>query len=131
VTDPVAVAERFLAAFNAADTAALRDLLAPDVESFVTDASGGERRLEGADAYVAAVEWMDLPSAEFSVVQTQPAVTRGDDVLVMVEVHASRGGRTLHNFAAHLLRVQAGRITEMRMVEAKPAESDAFWSAKQ
>jgi hypothetical protein len=34
----------------------------------------------------------------------------------------------LHNFAAHLLQVRNGRIIQMRMVDAKPAESDAFWA---
>jgi ketosteroid isomerase-like protein len=51
-----------------------------------------------------------------------------DQVLVMVEIHARRGDRSLHNFAADLVRVSDGRITELRMVDAKPADSDAFWS---
>jgi ketosteroid isomerase-like protein len=51
-----------------------------------------------------------------------------DQVLVMVEIHARRGDRSLHNFAAHLVRVSDGRITELRMVDARPADSDAFWS---
>jgi ketosteroid isomerase-like protein len=51
-----------------------------------------------------------------------------DQVLMMVEIHARRGDRSLHNFAAHLVRVSDGRITELRMVDAKPADSDAFWS---
>jgi ketosteroid isomerase-like protein len=46
-----------------------------------------------------------------------------------VEVHAQRDGRSLHNFAAHLRRVDGGRITEWRMADAKPADSDAFWAA--
>ena len=45
----------------------------------------------------------------------------------MVEIRAHRGDRSLHNFAAHLLRVAGGRVAEWRMVDAKPAESDAFW----
>ena len=45
----------------------------------------------------------------------------------MVEVRAHRDGGELHNFAAHLIGVAAGRITRMWMVEAKPAASDAFW----
>ena len=49
-------------------------------------------------------------------------------VLVMVEVCARRGRRSLHNFAAHLLRIANGRIADWRMVDAKPSESDAFWS---
>ena len=72
---------------------------------------------------------MDLPSATFSVLPTQPPVAVDDDrVLVMVEVRASRGDRTLLNYAAHLARITDGRITELRMVDAKPAESAAFWS---
>jgi endonuclease/exonuclease/phosphatase family metal-dependent hydrolase len=51
-----------------------------------------------------------------------------DRVLVMVEIQAHRGGRSLHNFAAHLLRIADGRIRDWRMVDAKPAESDEFWS---
>ena len=47
----------------------------------------------------------------------------------MVAVHAERGDRTLENYAAHLLRVEDGAITEWRMVDAKPAESDAFWAS--
>ena len=49
-------------------------------------------------------------------------------VLAMVEVQAAKSGRTLHNFAAHLLHVANDQITEWWMVEAKPAESDRFWS---
>ena len=46
----------------------------------------------------------------------------------MVEIHARDGDRSLHNFAAHMVRVSDGRITELRMVDAMPADSDAFWS---
>ena len=73
---------------------------------------------------------MDLPAAEFSVELTQAPVPVGPDlVMLMVEVHAERGGCTLHNFAGHLLRIDGEQIAEWWMVDAKPAESDAFWSA--
>jgi hypothetical protein len=45
-----------------------------------------------------------------------------------VEIHARREDRSLHNFAAHLLRVADGRITEWGMVDAKPSESEEFWA---
>jgi hypothetical protein len=48
--------------------------------------------------------------------------------LVMVEVRARRKGRSLHNYPAHQLRVADGLITDWRMVDAKPSESDEFWS---
>lgn len=127
--DAAAVAERLLDAFSAADLEGMRSLLAEDMVALVTNADGGADRVAGRDDYLARVAAMDLPSARFSVELTQPPVAvDAGQVLVMVEIRAQRGGRSLHNFAAHLLRVTGGQITEWRMVEAKPAESDAFWS---
>jgi ketosteroid isomerase-like protein len=124
------VAERFIAAFSAGDFDAMRELLAPDLVAWVTDAGGTVQRLEGRDDYLERIEAMDLPAARFSVELTQVPVQVGTDlVMLMVEVHAERGGRELHNFAGHLLRIDGERIAEWWMVDAKPAESDAFWAS--
>ena len=72
---------------------------------------------------------MDLPSAEFRVDVTQAVAVRPDLAMVMVEINAARGGRTLHNHPAHLFFLRDGLVAEWWMVEALPAESDAFWSA--
>lgn len=123
------IADDLLTAFSAADIEAMRSLLAEDLVAFITNAEGGLDRIEGREEYLSRIEAMDLPSARFSVELTQaPVPVDSEQVLVMVEVRAERGGRTLHNFAAHLLRLADGRVTEWRMVEAKPAESDEFWS---
>jgi ketosteroid isomerase-like protein len=128
-SDPAGVASHFLEAFSTADFERMRALLAEDVVAYVTNAEGGMDRVEGRDAYLGRLESMDLPSARFSIEPTQrPVAVDPDRVLVMVEVHAHREGRSLHNFAAHLLRIADGRIKDWRMVDAKPAESDAFWS---
>lgn len=129
MSDAATVATEFIDAFSAADFGGMRAMLAEDVVVYVTNAEGGIDEVHGPDAYLGRIEAMDLPSARFSVEPTQAPVPVGDDeVLVMVEVRAERGGRSLHNFAAHLLRVGEGRIGEWRMVDAKPAESDEFWS---
>ena len=123
-------AERFIAAFSAADFEGMREALVPDLVAWVTGADGEMARLEGRDEYLGRIEAMDLPAARFSVVLTQVPVEVGPDlVLLMVEVRAERGGRTLHNFAGHLLRIDGERIAEWWMVDAKPAESDAFWAS--
>jgi ketosteroid isomerase-like protein len=128
-SEPAVVASRFLEAFSAADFERMRALLAEDVVAYVTNAEGGMDKVEGQDAYLGRLEAMDLRSARFSVELTQPPVAVDpDQVLVMVEIHANRGGRSLHNFAAHLLSIADGRITDWRMVDAKPSESDEFWS---
>ncbi len=123
------IAERFLEAFGAADFSTMRALLADDLVAWITGPDGSMLRVDGRDEYLGRVQAMDLPSARFGVSLTQPpVVVDSDRVLVMVEVRAERGGRTLHNFAAHLLRIDGGRISEWHMVDAKPAESDAFWA---
>lgn len=128
-TESSTAATRFIEAFSAADFEAMRSLLAPDLIAWVTNAAGEMDKAEGSDAYLQRIEAMDLPSARFSVTLTQPPVTvEPNRVLLMVEVHAERAGGTLHNFAAHLLEVEDGRISQWWMADAKPAESDRFWS---
>ncbi len=123
------VGERFIAAFSAADFGTMRELLVPDLVAWVTDANGAMGRIEGRDEYLGRIEAMDLPAARFSVALTQVPVEVGPDlVMLMVEVHAERGGRTLHNFAGHLLRIDGEQIAEWWMVDAKPAASDTFWA---
>jgi ketosteroid isomerase-like protein len=120
--DPAAVAQRLLEAFSAADFDGMRAVLAEHLVAYVTNADGGSDKVEGREAYLARIQAMDLPSARFSVELTQPPVpVAPDQVLVMVEVRAARGNKSLHNFAAHLLRVLHGEISEWRMVDAKPA----------
>ena len=128
--EPATVAAQFLDAFSRGDLGAMRGMLAEDMVAFITDAEGGSQEVRGREAYLGRIEAMDLPAARFSVELTQPPVAVDPErVLVMVEVHAERGDRRLHNFAAHLLRVAGGLINEWRMVDAKPAESDRFWAA--
>ena len=128
-SEPTAVTGRFLRAFSAADFDGMRSMLADDVVAYITNAEGGIDEVEGRDAYLSRLAAMDLPAARFSLELTQPPVlVDADRVLVMVEIRARRDQRSLHNFAAHLLRIAGGRITEWRMVDAKPAESDRFWS---
>jgi hypothetical protein len=124
---PESVARELIEAFCAADTRRMRSLLADDLRAYITNREGGVDAV-GADEYIRRVEAMDLPSAQFSLAITQAVAIRPDMVMVMVEVKAARGDRTLHNHAGHCLFLRDGRVAEWWMVEALPAESDAFWS---
>jgi SnoaL-like domain len=119
-----------VAAFGAADIERMRSLLSPDLRAYITNRDGGVDEVTGADAYLERIDAMDLASAEFRVGVTQVAMVRPDLAMVMVEVHAARGGRSLHNHAAHLLFFDDQRVAEWWMVEALPAASDAFWAAR-
>jgi hypothetical protein len=99
-----ALIDCFLESFNRGDLGAMRSALAGDAVAFVTGPDGNSVRLEGADMYIAALGAMDLTNADYSVELTQaPMFVGADQALIMTETRARRGGKTLHNFAAHLL----------------------------
>jgi hypothetical protein len=122
------IARELIEAFCAADTQRMRSLLADDLRAYITNREGGVDAV-GAEDYLRRVAATDLPSAQLKLAITQLVLPRPEMVLAMVEVNAARGGRTLHNHAAHCLFVRDGLVAEWWMVEALPAESDAFWSS--
>jgi SnoaL-like domain len=127
---PEQVALELVAAFGAGDNVAMQALMADDVRAYITNREGGVDAIAGAKGYLGRIEGMDLPSAQFRVDVTQSVTVRPDTAMIMVEVHARRGERTLHNFAAHLMTIDDGRVREWWMVEALPAASDAFWAER-
>ena len=127
--EPAEVATSLLQAFNDGDLDRMRELMDPAMVAWVTDASGAAEPVAGADAYLSRIAAMDLPAVSYRVSPTQSPVAIEDDlVLLMVEVHAQRDDRRLENYAAHVLRIADGRVTEWRMADAKPVESDRFWA---
>jgi ketosteroid isomerase-like protein len=126
VSDLEELARRFFGAFGGDDAAVMRAAMTEDAVSWITNAEGGSDRVQGREGWIARVPSLEGAEARVEVVQVVPI--DADRMLTMIEVHAARKGRTLHNFAAFLTRVEDDRIAELWMVDAKPAESDAFWA---
>jgi ketosteroid isomerase-like protein len=124
---PRDVALAFVRAFGSADLDALGALLADDFVGHVTTADGGVVEVD-REGYVDSVRSMDVATANLRLEVPNIVEVGMDRVLVMVVVHAARGGKTLHNFSGQLATVASGRLTELWMVDALPAESDEFWS---
>ena len=122
------VARELIEAFRSGDTQRMRSLLSDDVRAYITNRDGGVDEV-GAEEYLRRVAAMDLPSAQLRLTVTQAVTPRPEMVIAMVEVDAARNDRTLRNHAAHCIFVRDGLVTEWWMVEALPAESEAFWSS--
>ena len=120
------LARTFFGAYGAGDLEIVRSLLAEDAAVYVTNAEGGVDRVEGRDRAMARLP--DLTGAEWSAGITQVVVVDDERVMTMIEVRAKRKGRELHNFAAFLARVPGDQISDLWMVEAKPAYSAEFWA---
>lgn len=126
-TDPEAVVRRFVEAFSAGDQDTVAGLVAADIAAHITNAAGEVDTVVGHEAFAGRLS--DPASAdEASVRLTQIVTVAPAQVLAMVEVRAKRLGRELSNHAAFLIRVEAGTIAELWMVEALPAYSAEFWA---
>jgi ketosteroid isomerase-like protein len=121
-----AFAQRLFDAYGAGELDRFRRLLADDLIAYVTNADAGVDELRGAEAYMSRLP--DLHAAGGHLLITQVLPVDEARVLTMVEIRAKRDGRQLHNFAAFLAEVQAGRVSRLWMVDALPAYSDEFWS---
>lgn len=126
---PAQLVRRFVEAIDHADRETMAACLADDLVAGVTQPDASTRDVHGRDAYLAAIDALNLPEVRPSIKAIQMAEVAADQVLVMIEIKAERKGRTLHNFAGYLIRVRNGLIERIWMVEALPAESDAFWNA--
>ena len=92
---------------------------------YVTNVEGDVDQVDGREDYLQGLLALNAP--ELSVSVTQTVTVAPDSTLTMVEIRAERGGKTLHNFAAFLARIDNEQIVELWMVEALPAYSAEFW----
>jgi ketosteroid isomerase-like protein len=120
------LARRFFGAYGAGELETMRELLAADAVSWISNAEGAVDRVQGRDRFMARLP--DTGGATWSTEITQVLAIDERRVMTAIEVRAERQGRTLHNFAAFLTRIEDGLIAELWMVEARPAYSDEFWS---
>jgi hypothetical protein len=117
----------FVRAFERGDVAALGEFLDDDFVGHITTADGGVRDVKRSQ-YLDAIRAMDVPSASLRLDVPNTVEVGPGSILLMVEVHAQRNGAVLHNYSGQLAKIVDGRLRELWMVEALPAESDRFWS---
>lgn len=125
----IEIVRSFIEAFNAGNLPAMAESLAEDLLADVTQGDGSTRKVNGRDAYMTLIEQLDIPTVQPKLTISQIAEISAEQVMLMIEVRASRKGRKLHNFAAYLVTVKNQKMQQIWMVEALPAQSDAFWSA--
>ena len=123
---PGQLARKLFEAYGRGDLSTVGSTLADDLVAYVTSPDGGVDKVAGRAGFLSRLP--DLRGANGRLDVAQVLEIDSELVLTMVEIHASRKGRDLHNFAAFLARIRDGRVKELWMVEALPAHSAEFWS---
>jgi ketosteroid isomerase-like protein len=127
MADPADVSRAFFQAYADGDRDQAASLLAEDVTAYITNAEGGVDEVTSRDDYMARVP--DLKEAGGTAAITQVVGIDEQRAMTMVEIKVpDRKGKSLHNHAAFLARVEGEEIAELWMVEALPSYSDEFWS---
>ena len=123
-------ADVFVRAMVSSDLGAIAASIDPEVQAYVTNASGGSDLVSGRQAFLARFPDFAAMADSFAATITQLHEIDDLTTLFMIEIEAERLGRSLHNFAGVLIRLSAGgTLLEYRMVEAQPEYSDEFWAA--
>lgn len=123
------ITTEFIQASARGDSDKLRNILAEDLNSYITNAQGGVNHLQGGEALIRNIEELDVKTVKPNIRITQILSIGDNQVMVMIEGNMKRKGNTFQNYAAYLLTFKQGQIKELQMVEAFPAESDAFWKS--
>ena len=130
MTTPLAVITTYFDALEAGDFAAVAATFADDIVWH----QPGANRFSGVHRGSAAVGemiggMMTVSEGTFTLRRNAPLMVNGDLVAAPVHWAAKRSGAEMDGVGVDLMRVADGKVAEVWLFTADPAEEDAFWGA--
>lgn len=130
MTSPLAVITTYFEALEAGDFATVAATFADDVVWH----QPGANRFSGVHRGSAAVGeliggMMTVSEGTFTLRRNAPLMVNGDIVAAPVHWTAQRAGAEMDGVGVDLMRVADGKVAEVWLFTADPAEEDAFWGA--
>lgn len=125
---PVEIARTYIEAVQKGDQAALGSLLSPEIVWH----QPGRNRFSGTHRGIAAVGqmlggMMAVSEGTFKIGRVIRYMNNADWVAIELEFQGQRAGAALAQPGVDLLRVEDGRIVEVRLFSSDPEQEDAFW----
>ena len=125
---PIEIAKEYIHAVQVGDQRRLGELISPDVVWH----QPGKNRFSGTRRGVGEVlamlgAMMEVSGGTFSIPRTRRFMANGDWVAIELEFTAQRPGMTLAQPGIDLLRIENGRIVEVRLFSSDQSAEDAFW----
>ncbi|NKE60026.1 nuclear transport factor 2 family protein [Lentzea sp. PSKA42] len=128
MTTPFAVATTYFEALESGDFATVAAQFADDVVWH----QPGANRFSGVHHGSAAVGemiggMMTVSEGTFTLKRNAPLMANGSIVAATVHWTAKRSGAEMDGVGVDLMRVADGKVAEVWLFTADPAEEDAFW----
>ncbi|WP_439659234.1 nuclear transport factor 2 family protein [Lentzea sp. HUAS TT2] len=128
MTTPLAIVTTYFEALESGDFATVAAQFADDIVWHQPGAnrfSGVHRGSEAVGAMIGGM--MSVSEGTFSLRRNAPLMVNGDVVAAPVHWTAKRSGAEMDGVGVDLMRVVDGKVAEVRLFTADPAEEDTFW----
>lgn len=128
MTSPLAVVTTYFDALEAGDFATVAAQFAPDIVWHQPGANQFSGVHHGADAVGAMIGgMMTVSEGTFTLRRNAPLMVNGDVVAAPVQWTGQRSGAGMDGVGVDVMRVVGGKVAEVWLFTADPAEEDAFW----
>ncbi|MGS5086154.1 nuclear transport factor 2 family protein [Hydrogenophaga sp. A37] len=122
------IAKTYIKAIQNGDQATLGNLISPDVIWH----QPGSNPFSGTHRGMAAVgpmlgKMMEVSQGTFAITRADHYMANGDWVAITIEFAGQANGIQLKQPGVDLIRIEGGKIVEVRLFSSDPTQEDAFW----
>ena len=122
------IAKTYIKAIQTGDQATLGQLISPDVIWH----QPGNNRFSGTQRGMAAVgpmlgKMMEVSQGTFAITRADHFMANGDWVAITIEFAGEANGVQLRQPGVDLVRIEGGKIVEVRLFSSDQQQEDAFW----
>ena len=122
------IAKTYIKAVQTGDQATLGGIISPDVIWH----QPGNNQFSGTHRSMAAVgpmlgKMMEVSKGTFAITRADHYMANGDWVAITLEFAGEANGIKFKQLGVDLLRIEGGKIVEVRLFSSNQEEEDAFW----
>ena len=122
------IAKAYIKAVQTNDQVTLGNLISPDVIWH----QPGKNRFSGTHSGMAAVgpmlgAMMEVSKGTFAITRADHYMANDDCVAITIEFAGEANGLTMKQAGVDLIRIEGGKIVEVRLFSSDQAQEDAFW----
>lgn len=122
------IAKAYIKAVQTGDQATLGSLISPDVIWH----QPGNNQFSGTHQGMAAVgpmlgKMMEVSNGTFAITRADHYMASGDWVAVTIEFAGQANGIQLKQPGVDLVRIEGGKIVEVRLFSSDQTQEDSFW----
>jgi uncharacterized protein len=122
------IAKSYIKAVQTGDMAALGRLISPDLvwhQPGNNQFSGTHRGMSVVGPMLAKM--MEVSNGTFMITRAEHYMANGDWVAVTLEFAGNSNGIKLNQPGVDLIRIEGGKIVEVRLFSSDQAQEDTFW----